>query len=368
MTNVLYLITELDVSGAERTLFDLVTHIDRARFNPFVACLTGHGEIGRMLEKAGVPVHYLEMKGKCDIRAVFKLRRLLRDLKIGILHTFLFHANIIGRIAGWWARTPVRISSVHLLESRRVRLFAESVTGGLVDRVVCVSQAVLDHTRTNGHAAAAKLVLIPNGVDIGRFDLPKRGLVRVSVREELNIPVGAPVVITVTRFHVEKGVDHLLATIKAMFSGDRNAHVIIVGDGRLRAEVEQAVFAMDDEPPRVHLAGVREDVPRLLAASDVFIMTSPREGLGLAALEAMAAGVPVAAFDVPGVREAVGGNGILVKHGDCLELASAALRILREPETAKALAERARRHVCAKFSLEQMVARTQALYDRLLSS
>ena len=366
MTNVLYLITELDVGGAERTLFDLVTHIDRARFNPFVACLSGRGEIGRMLERAGVPVHYLDMKGKWDIRALFKLRRRLRELNIQILHTFLFHANILGRIAGWWARTPARISSVHLLESRRARLFAEWLTGGLIDRVICVSQTVLDHTRTKGGIPANKLAFIPNGVDLARFDLPKREMVRVSVREELNIPLEAPVATTVTRFHEEKGTEYLLQTIRLIISAERDVHVIVVGDGRLRPRVEQAVFAMDDLAPRVHLAGVREDVPRILAAADVFVFTSPKEGLGLAVLEAMAAGVPVAAFDVPGVREAVGENGVLVEPGNWAELASAAFKILREPETARALAERARRRVCEKFSLEGMVARTEELYEKIM--
>jgi starch synthase (maltosyl-transferring) len=366
MTNVLYLITEFGVGGAERMLLDLATHIERARFTPCAACLTGRGAIGRMLEKAGVSVHYLEMRGKWDVRALFKLRRLLRDLKIDILHTFLFHANMMGRMAAWGTHTPVRISSVHFLESRRWRLFAEFVTGGLVDRVICVSQTVLDHTRTKGRVPEEKLALVPNGVDPARFDLPKRDLVRVSVREELNIPAGAPVVITVTRFHREKGVDHLLETVRGILSSDKSAQVVIVGDGPLRSEVEEGVFAMDDEPPRVHLTGVREDVPRLLTAADVFIFTSPREGLGLAVLEAMAAGLPVAAFDVPGVREAVGGNGILVKPGDCAGLAARALGILAEPEAARALSERARRHVFEKFSLGEMVSRTEALYEEMM--
>jgi glycosyltransferase involved in cell wall biosynthesis len=365
MTNVLYLITELDVGGAERTLFDLATHLDRAKFTPHVACLMGRGEIGRMLEGAGVPVHYLDMKGKWDIRALFRVRRLLCEKDIHILHTFLFHANMAGRIAARLAGTPVRISSVHLLETRRLRLFAESVTSGLVDRVVCVSRTVQEHTRTKGRISAEKLALIPNGVDMARFEVPKRELVRVSVREELNIPLEAPVVTTVTRFHPEKGIDDLLQTIRLIISGEPAAHVIVVGEGRLRADVEQAVFAMDGSE-RVHLAGLRQDVPRILASSDVFICTSPKEGLGLAVLEAMAAGVPVAAFDVSGVREAVGENGVLVTAGNCLELASAAVRLLHEPETARALAERAIRHVGEKFSLERMVAKTEALYETLL--
>jgi glycosyltransferase involved in cell wall biosynthesis len=188
----------------------------------------------------------------------------------------------------------------------------------------------------------------------------------MSVREELNIPLEAPVVTTVTRFHLEKGIDDLMQTIGLIISGEQDIHVIVVGEGWLRTEVERAIFAMDDLAPRVHLTGLRQDVPRILASSDVFICTSPKEGLGLAVLEAMAAGVPVVAFDVPGVREAVGENGVLVTAGNCAELAAAAVRILREPETARAPAERAIRHVREKFSLERMVADTQALYETIL--
>jgi glycosyltransferase involved in cell wall biosynthesis len=366
MTNVLYLITELDVGGAERILFDLVTHLDRAKYNPAVACLTGHGDVGRMLEKAGVPVHYLDMRGKYDLRLLFTLPRLLRELNIQILHTFLYHANITGGLAGRRAGVPVRIASVHMLEFRRGRLFGERRSGRRFDRVVCVSRTVREHMLDKGRIPDEKLVLIPNGIDLKRFAVPRPDQVRTSIREELNIPLDAPVFITVARFHPEKGPEDLVEVIRLILSNEQTAHFVVVGDGWQGDEAEELTFSLSELSERVHFTGVRQDVPRLLTAADVFVFTSPCEGLGLAVLEAMAAGVPVAAFDVPGIREAAGEYAALVEYGDCAALADSAIKLARDPASARALIEGAHRRVRDEFSLEKMVAQTAQLYETLL--
>ena len=366
MINVLYLITELRTGGAERALYDLATHLDRERFAPVAACLTGRGEVGAQLEDAGVPVHYLDMKGKWDFRVLFRLRRLLREQEIDILHTFLFHANMVGRLAGRPAHTPVCVSSIHLPETRRVRLAAESLTSGLVDRVICVSETVLEHTRARGRMPRDKLVLIPNGIDVARFDPGgRRDSLRRAVRGEMDIPPDAPLFITVTRLHPEKGVEHLLSAARTILDMEPSAHILVAGEGRMMPVAESAVSAWGKPASRVHLLGMRHDVPRLLGASDVFIFASPREGLGIAVLEAMAAGAPVVAFDVPGVREALGGHGVLVEYGDCEALAGQAVRLARDAAAAGIVAENARKHVERKFSLNAMVNRTQDLYRRV---
>jgi len=146
MRRIFYLITELDIGGAEKALYELATRLDRKRYEPIVACLTGRGPIGEWLSKAGIDVIHIGMRSWCDIPAWLRLRKALREFRPHVLHTFLFHANFAGRLASLGLGIERRISAVRVEEPRRSHLWGERLTRGLVDVVTCVSESARQYT------------------------------------------------------------------------------------------------------------------------------------------------------------------------------------------------------------------------------
>ncbi len=360
-TAVLLLSTEFGIGGTERTVLNLARALDRERYRVCAACLRGCGPIGARLEEAGVPVHYLDMRGKMDWRAIFCLRRLLRENNIDVLHSFLFHANMIGRIAARLARTPVVISSVRLCETRRLHLLWDRLTSGLVDMETCVSDEVLDYTADVAGVPREKLVAIPNGVG---DEFAPSDEARARVRAELEIPDEAVVVLTVSRMAQGKGVDVLARVADGLCGGSRDVFFVAAGDGELleflRGEVSGGFC---------RVLGRRDDVADLMAAADVFFLPSRREGLPNAILEAMASALPVVAFDVPGCRRLVtdGETGLLAGDGDADE-ARRRLEVLVDDAALRvSMGAKARETARGQYSVEKMVRAVESLYDGLLA-
>ena len=174
--NVALCITELEIGGAERCLTELAVRIDRQRFSPVVyslACQPERRERSCLptLEAAGVPVHCLGGRRAWQFPIVVsRLRRLLASQRAQVIQTFLFHANIVGRIAAHRAGIKAVVSGIRVAERRsRWRLWTDRLTDGLVDRHVCVSQAVADFSVKRGGLSSEKMVAIPNGVDLSGY-------------------------------------------------------------------------------------------------------------------------------------------------------------------------------------------------------
>jgi glycosyltransferase involved in cell wall biosynthesis len=220
------------------------------------------------------------------------------------------------------------------------------------DRTICVSQS--EHgvlTSLVGVKAARRAVVVPNGV---RVEPPARDA-RAEVRGELGIADYEPVAIWVGSLDDRK--DPLTAVRAAQRA---SLTLLVVGDGPLRAEVERA----GDE--RIRVLGQRNDVSRLLAAADLFVLTSHREGLSLALVEAMAAGLLPIVRELPENLEAVGDAGVVYDGED--DLVAAVGRLAASESERAALGERARERVAKLFSAEKMVARTRAVYDDVLGA
>ncbi|HIE43207.1 MAG TPA: hypothetical protein EYP78_00215, partial [Candidatus Omnitrophica bacterium] len=143
MWRIVYLITELDIGGAENSLYQLLTRLDKEKYSPTVVSLTHRGRVGERLEEKKIPVICLNMRSKRDLSVFFKLAELLRERKPHILHTYLFHANFIGRIVGRYLRVPIIISSVRVMEKERpYHLYLNMLSYWMVDKQVCVSKKV----------------------------------------------------------------------------------------------------------------------------------------------------------------------------------------------------------------------------------
>ncbi len=356
---VLLLTTELEMGGTERALLNLARSLDCSGYEVFAASLRGDGPVDAMLEEAGVPVFRLAMSGKFDFAVVGRLAKILRDEKIDVLHTFLFHANIVGRLAGRKARTPVVISSVRLCERRPHRLLLDGLTHFMIDAATCVSQETLEYTARYARVPRRKLTVIPNGIAADFAAGADEGR---RVRESLGIPPDVPVVLTVTRLAAGKGIDLLRRIAKNMIAKRDDVHFVVAGAGRYL----DCLCGMAGE--RLHVLGHRTDIPALLAAADVFFLPSRREGMPNVILEAMAAGLPVVAFDVRGCRGLVadGNTGLLAPRGDWRSASLAIERLLDESETRARMGCEAERIAREKFSLDATVRLTEELYRRLL--
>ena len=357
MIRVLYLITEMDVGGAERCVRELALRLDGRRFSTEVAWLSGEGPLAAGLDEAGVPAHPLRMAGKWDLTAVARLARLLRARRPDVLHTFLFHANFLGRVAAALTRVPVVISSARVAERRtRWHGWLDAWTSFLIDAEVAVSEAVRAFQQTAG-VPARKLSVIPNGVDVSRFEHAAPALLRA----ELNIPAQVPLFLYMGRLDPQKGLSYLLRA----FAQTKGIHLALAGDGPQRADL-QRMAASPGLAGRVHFLGFQDDVPELLAAADVVVLPSLWEGMPNVLLEAAAARRPVIATDVEGVRDIVedGVTGLIVSSGDATGLLDALNRMVRERGRWAEMGDAACRKVRLQYSMESVARRYEALYER----
>lgn len=363
-------ITELDLGGAERCLTELALRVDRERFEPVVYCLgprpkRDNASCVPALETGGVEVHCLGGQGIWQFPIVAsRLQRLLKSQKPHITQTFLFHANVLGRIVARRAGIRTVISGVRVAERKsRWHLWLDRLTQGWVDRYVCVSRSVADFSAAEGGISPEKLVVIPNGVDFQRYPAQKP-----ADLTEFGIPAGQRVVTFVGRLEPQKGVQWLVETARPWLETLPGCDILLVGEGHLRQSLEASCRATGIAE-RVHFAGWRTDVPEILAASDLLVLPSGWEGMPNVVLEAMASGLPVVASDVEGVRELLGPAAPqqTVCFGDTPALTRKVASLMLDPDMAKAIGEENRRRAEQNFAILRMVTAYQDLWESLVA-
>jgi glycosyltransferase involved in cell wall biosynthesis len=359
---VLHLITELNTGGAQKALARLLSHLDRQRFVASVACLyNGDEVVAREIRSMGIPVTDLCMSAKYRWDAFWRLYHLLRRERPTILHTWMFHTNIPGRVLGRLTGVPIVINSERTMgQEDDWRYALNRFTHPLADRITCVSQQVADFVVQRVGLPPEKTVVIPNGVQLEKFhDLPTTE----EARSALHLPCDEPLIGTVTRLDQVKRVDVLLKACARM----ERAHTVIVGDGPERARLEAVAHRLG-LAARVHFVGQQLDVRPWLAALDVFVLSSDWEGMSNALLEAMAARLPVVATAVGGTPEVVvdGITGLLVPPSDPAVLAKATSRLLSDLDLRSAMRQAGRARVERHFSIAETVRCTEDLYSTLL--
>ncbi len=365
MLNVLQLIPTLDRSGAEKQMVLLATDLPRERFRVEVAALTRLGPLEGELKRAGVPVTLIGKRWKVDPFALGRLTRWMKARKFDVVQTWIFAADVYGRIAAHRAGVPVVVTAemaVDLWKGRR-QLAIDRFLARWTDRVVGNSQAVADFYRSAG-IPEAKLAVIPSG--IGAEEPP--AIDAAAVRRELGTAADAPLLFFAGRLAEQKRVDDLLKALDLMQHIEPGVVTWIAGDGPLRGRLEDLARSFELlGSGRVRFLGHREDVPRLLAAADVLVLPSLYEGLPNVVLEAMRFRKPVVATAAPGTTEVVadGVSGLLVPPRSPKELARALRRLVREPELRRQLGEAGRARVEVEFRSATMVDRFATLYEQL---
>ncbi len=366
-TRLVFCITELDPGGAERALTQLVLNLNREEWMPHVICLGPRGHFADVLQAANVPVTCLNARGTLSLpRVLIQLTRELRRLRPSLVQTFLFHANLLGRVAARLAGITCVVSGIRVAEHRSSwygRL--DRWTNFLVATNVCVSQGVADFSERTTKLDRRKLVVIPNSVDVDRFAGAKP-----ADLTQFGIPDGSRVFISIGRLERQKGIDLLLDAVALLTADLRNdVYFLIVGDGPdlqlLRGQCER-----DQLTDRIHFAGRRDDIPELLAASTALILPSRWEGMPNVVLEAMAAARPVIATNVEGIGELVRDQvtGLTVPPESPRQLAMAIQQLLSDGEFWSAAGVKAQAIVIKDFTQQSISAAYCALYRKLLQT
>ena len=391
--NLLYVITKLELGGAQKQLLSLVRCLDKERYN--LSLITAKDGLlirdaqsikdlrlvkSRFLER---PINPLR-----DLLALFQIYSFIKKSKIDIVHTHSSKAGILGRWAARLARKKIIIHTVHgwsfnryqnrLL--RRIIIWLERLTALITDKFIVVSYHDWQKGLDNHIGNNDKYKLIRYGIEFKAFSKKDKGLTR-----ELGIGSHYLLVGMVSCFKPQKSpqdfirlaflVDRSLPKIHPVSNSENQDRVkmsngvkfILIGDGVLRKELERLIskFNLGSD---VILTGWREDVARILSAIDIFVLTSLWEGLPITVLEAMAASLPVVATNTGGISEILfeGKTGFLVSPGDINKMTEKLVDILKDENLRKRIGQNARDSLNSNFTLENMVKNTENLYQDLI--
>jgi glycosyltransferase involved in cell wall biosynthesis len=351
----------LGQGGAERQLHYLATGLAGSRVAPVVFCLSEQLlPYGPRLEAAGVPVVPLRRHGHFDVRRAVDLGSQIRRRRIRLVHAFLLDASVYAALACRWGGRPALVTSNRVCLPGRSRL-RRTLDGWALrgsDAVVVNSDEVGRFTRRQYGVPVGRLRRIYNGIDPRPFIAAARD---GGIRRELGAGERDRLVVTIARMEPQKNPGMFLEVAASVAGADPLARFAWVGDGSEAGWVSERIRQLGLED-RVRCAGGRSDIPEVLAASDLFVLTSDAEGLPNVVLEAMAAGLGVVATDLGGTREALGDTGLLRAPGDAPAFAQAVRSLLADPAARRDLGGRARARVLAEFPLDRMVRETEHVY------
>jgi glycosyltransferase involved in cell wall biosynthesis len=304
------------------------------------------------------------------VKGIFSLYTLLRK-DVELIETFTPDSNLIGLPIAWIANVPVRIATHRARIGGRPffypRLHGLLINSKLADILLAVSNRIEEFAVLTERVDHEKIKVILNGVELPAPDQISE-TARVWIREEIGVRENQPVVLSVGRFKMQKGHTYLLQAIPKVLKDLPETHFVFAGDGPLRAELEQEADQLGIKHA-VHFLGIRNDVPDLLAAADVFVLPSLWEGMSMAMLEAMAAGVAVVVTDVEGIDNVIQNQeeGLVVPSRSPRALAKALLRVLKDEGLREKLGAAARKKIAADFSLEEMCQQYERVFMELLS-
>lgn len=360
---VMFVHTFMPVGGAETLLVNLIRRLDRDRFIPEVCCLKYPGPLGEVISKEVAFFSHL-LRHKYDLKVLPKLTRLLKQRKIDAVVTVGAGDRMFwGRLAAKAAGVPVILTALHSTGWPDVVNRLNRMLTPITDGFIGVAQEHGRYLREVERFPAHKVFVIPNGVDVQRF---QPGPADPKLRAEFGLDASNPVAGIVAALRPEKNHEQFLTAAAKVRAELPAARFLIVGDGETRPALEQLCQELG-LTEAVIFAGTRSDVPELLSLMDVVVLTSHMEANPVTVLEAMACGKPFVAPRVGSIPETIveGETGYLTTPGSDEETAARLLDILRSPERAAAMGQAARRRVVDHYSLECMVNGYQDLITRL---
>ncbi|WP_340371771.1 glycosyltransferase [Peribacillus sp. FSL E2-0218] len=303
---ILHIIPDFGTGGAEKLVLDLLSNYDKSKFTMAVLSLYNKSDTiyEKQLEKIGVEVFYLGKKPGVDISMIYKIFKLFKKYKPNVIHThrYVVRYTLIPSVLQC---VPIRIHTVHNVAEKeldQIGIKIQNIAYRFFSYIpVAISKSVRKSI-TELYKINSDIPLINNGIDIQKYSF--KGIKKD--RDSINL-------IHIGRFSPQKNHDFLINVFSRVATEKSNVRLRLVGDGELRKQIEDKVILMGIVD-RVEFLGIREDIPNLLAESDIFLMSSNWEGLPLTILEAMASGLPIIATEVGGIPDVAkhNSNAILV--------------------------------------------------------
>ncbi|MGB9669304.1 MAG: glycosyltransferase family 4 protein [Anaerolineales bacterium] len=374
---VLHIITRMIVGGAQENTMYTAALLDKDLFHVDLLCGPQTGSEGSLIEETHdlkvnltiLPELVREVNPWKDIIALLKLYRYIKQGNYAIVHTHSSKAGILGRLAAKIATTPVIIHTVHGWSfhdympwlKKTTYIFLERIMGSFCQKIIVVSCIDQEKGLKNHIGKPEQYQLIRSAIPLDKFQ-PRIEL-KAKIRQELGIPINAPVVGNIGRLSPQKNPlewVQIAALIKRQIP---NVHFLLVGDGPLHAQV---VEQLQNEGILnvTHLSGLRRDVNHLLNAIDVFLLTSLWEGLPRVIPEAMCIGIPVVAYQVDGIAEIIrhGINGFLCEPHQLEKAAEYCVELIKNPSLRQSMINASRQSIQSEFDLNKMIQNIQQLY------
>jgi len=374
---VVYFIDGLGMGGAERLMVPILKNLNKVFFEPRVCVfqIREGNPIADELRANDIPVDLLHIPYLRDWTAIPRLRKYLKEARADLVHTQLEFADTLGSVASRLACLP-SVCTIHTMPSQEMSVKSKAHQNlewlslrYFCDRVISVSEQARQYHLDISNSAPEKVVTMYNGIDLTHYqqlDIEKE---RLAVRQELEVSRDATLLVTVAVLRELKGIQYMIRALPEVLDSFPNAYYLIVGDGAHRQALEDEV---EKAGMREHVlfTGMRKDIPRLLSASDVFVLPTLTEALPTVLAEAMAARLPIIASAVGGVPEMIrnGDNGILVTAGNVQELATAVNNLLISPMRMEQMGKKGWQVVNQKFNIIEQVRHLETLYIDLINS
>ena len=363
---VVHLITSLEVGGAQHGMLLGLPRFDSDKYEHIICSIMDRMQMATQFRAVGIEVVSLGLRKKTDVFVAQRLVSLLRRQRPDILHTYLLHGNVLGRIAGRLAGVPAIIGSERTIgQARRWGRLATKLTNPLTNAVEVNSTLGGNAIENDLGVPHEKVEVVRSGLDLDAFANSTR---RKDVRLSLNLTDDQHLVVYVGRLRQVKGVEYGIRAFAAAQSERPDMHMALAGEGDQLNYLKQLAneFKVND---KVTFLGVRNDLPDLLSAADSVLMPSLNEGFPRTAIEAMAASKPIIATNVGGTPEAIidGETGILVPSKDIESMTSALINLVNDPELQTRLGTAGRKRAVQNYSVENYVSRLDGLYRQLLS-
>jgi glycosyltransferase involved in cell wall biosynthesis len=369
---VLHLINNLEVGGTERQAVELLKRLDEKRFDVRLAVLDWLGPLRWEIVTRFPYAPEFPLNGFFNanaIKQILRLREMMIEQRIAILHTHDFYSGALGVTAARLGGIKVIAAQRHLrLSDRRIHDWGTRYIHKLANWVLVNAEGVRDHILKMGSVAPGKVVVIHNGLEAPADAPARRERRRAELLAELGLGADARIVGSVARLKPVKGHRYLLEAAARVMRADARVHLVLVGKGELRDEIAAHARRLGIGA-RTRLLGDREDSAQLAAAFDVAVLASLSEGLPNAVMEAMAAGAPVIATAVGGVPELIedGETGFLVPPANPGAMAERIEYAFSHASLTDQIAMRGQRFVINRYGMERMVAAVERLYDEVIA-
>jgi glycosyltransferase involved in cell wall biosynthesis len=365
---VVHLVGNMALGGASKLVKFNVENTNCDEYNVGVCCLGSLGEYGQELIEKGYSVEVFGLSRSLrdvlkNIFAIINLFLFLKRKKIDILNVHLFISGTIGRVFGRLLKIPCVIHTTHNIMYPRVEPIINRLLEKYTDAIVVDSNAVKNKL-INAGQKAQKISVIYNGIDEKEFDQSCNSLI---TRQKFDIPPGDIVIGNIAGFQYYKGHDFLLDVFEKLHVGKKRIHLMLIGDGELRQQLELKVENLDIQD-RVHFLGMREDISSLIKTMDIMFHPSRWEGFGIVLAEAMYCGIPVVASDRGGIPEVVKHEvcGFIHPFGDINAFVKSISLLINDEPLRLRFSINGRVRVKEKFTMKKMTENYSEIYKAIL--